>query len=147
MIDQAFKLLEGCHQLDVNASRIDYFSHIEHYWQLIEAGNHPPDPSLVEQREPMQQALESLISSNTPTGLCHHDPVIQNFVGTPERLYLIDWEYAAFGLQIMDYAALAIEWELDDSVILERTVFTPDTFTLAKTLYGYLCELWGEVDN
>ena len=145
VIDHAFKLLEGCHQLNVNASQIDYFNHIEHYWQLIEAGNHPPDPSLVEQRQPMQQALESLIDSNTPTGLCHHDPVIQNFVGSPERLYLIDWEYAAIGLQIMDYAALATEWEIDDATMHRQTGIEPDLLTMARAIYTYLRALWQEI--
>ena len=145
VIDHAFKLLEGCHQLNINASQIDYFNHIEHYWQLIEAGNHPPEPSLVEQRQPMQQVLESLIHSNTPTGLCHHDPVIQNFVGSPERLYLIDWEYAAIGLQIMDYAALATEWEIDDATMRRRTGIDPGLLTDAKAIYAYLHALWQEI--
>jgi thiamine kinase-like enzyme len=144
VIDQAFRLLEGCHQLDVKTSPINYFSHIAYYWQLIEARKHTPGPALSEQRRPMHETLESLIKSNTPTGLCHHDPVIQNFVGTPKRLYLIDWEYAATGLQIMDYAALATEWQLDDKTILERTKFSSKSLNSAKSLYQYLCLLWEE---
>jgi thiamine kinase len=144
IIDQAFRLLEGCHQLDVKTSPISYFSHIAHYWQLIESDRRTPSPALCEQRQAMHETLESLIKSNTPTGLCHHDPVIQNFVGTPERLYLIDWEYAATGLQIMDYAALATEWQLDDQTVLERTRFSSESLKSAKSLYQYLCLLWEE---
>ncbi len=142
ILDPAFKLLKTCHQMNVAAPAIDYARHIEHYWQIIEAGAKLPNPALARQREAMQAMLDSLIKSNTPTGLCHHDPVIENFVGTPERLYLIDWEYAATGLQIMDYAALATEWQIDDQTILTKTNFTPETFNLAKTLYKYLCSLW-----
>ena len=59
----------------------------------------------------------------------------------PERLYLIDWEYAANGLQIMDYAALATEWQIDDATILAKTDFNPESLTKAKALYQYLCAL------
>ena len=147
VIDQVFRLLEGCHQLEVVTPPIDYFSHIEHYWRLIQAGKNPVDPALVKQRNPMLQALESLINSNTSRGLCHHDPVIQNFVGTIDRLYLIDWEYAATGLQIMDYAALATEWQLDDLTVLERTKYKSELFKQAKALYRYLCLLWENVST
>jgi thiamine kinase len=144
VVDQAFSLLESCHQLDVKASSINYINHIEHYWQIIEAKNQPINPNLSNQRKPIQQTLDSLLNSNTPTGICHHDLVTANFVGTKERLYLIDWEYAANGLQIMDYAALATEWQIDDATILTRTDFNPESLTKAKALYGYLCALWEE---
>ncbi len=142
VINQALKVLKTCHQLDVSAPVIDYASHIAHYWQIIEAGNKPTDPLLGWQRKPMQSTLESLINSNSPTGLCHHDPVIENFVGSPDRLYLIDWEYAATGLQIMDYAAFATEWQIDDATIQSKAGFDPELLKMAKALYGYLCALW-----
>jgi len=142
--DRAFTLLRSCHQVGVSAPVIDYASHVEHYWQVIEAGKLPPDPALSQQRAPMQSLLESLIASETPTGLCHHDPVIENFVGTRDRLYLIDWEYAAAGLQILDYAALATEWRIDDETMLARTGFDPEPLDMAKALYSYMCRLWEE---
>lgn len=144
-VDQAFKLLNACHQLDVNAANIDYFSHIEHYWQIIETRNQTPDATLIGQRKPMHSTLESLLSSSTPFGLCHHDPVTANFVGTPNHLYLIDWEYAAHGLLIMDYAALGIEWDINDETIIARTGLEPEELTMAKSLYDYLCALWKEI--
>jgi len=143
-VDQAFRLLDGCHQLTITSPTINYFDHIGHYWHIIECGNKTPRPSLIKQREPMQSLLESLLASNTPTGLCHHDPVIANFVGTPDRLFLIDWEYASNGLQIMDYAALAQEWQLDDAIVLQRTKVEPELLMKAKELYQYLCLLWNE---
>lgn len=143
-IEQAFSLLQRCHRIEVEAPTINYFDHIEQYWRIIESGNKPASPSLKKQREPMLLLLESLLSCNAATGLCHHDPVITNFVGTPGRLYLIDWEYASNGLQIMDYAALAQEWKLDDSVVLQHAAIDPDLLMKAKKLYKYLCLLWNE---
>ncbi|MDX2427749.1 MAG: choline/ethanolamine kinase family protein [Xanthomonadales bacterium] len=145
VVDQAFSLLESCHQLDVEASSINYLSHIEHYWQIIEAKNQPINPNLCNQRKPIQQTLDALINSDTPTGICHHDPVIANFVGTPKRLYLIDWEYAANGLQIMDYAALATEWQIDDATMHRQTGIDLDLLTMASAIYTYLRALWQEI--
>jgi len=141
-VDQAFQLLEVCHQLDVNAASFNYAGHIERYWKIIEARSHPVDATLVSQREPMQSTLESLLNSNTPTGLCHHDPVIANFVGNANRLYLIDWEYAAHGLVVMDYAALGVEWGIDDATIAARSGLKSEELISAKSLYSYLCSLW-----
>jgi len=144
IIDQAIKLISRCHQLKVDAPGINYTHHIEQYWTVIEEKEHLTNPNLLTQREPMRSSLDSLLNSNTPTGLCHHDPLPANFIGNPNHLYLIDWEYAAHGLQIMDYAAMATEWEIDDTTILARTKIGPESLIKAKTLYQYLCSLWEE---
>jgi len=140
--EQAFELLEQCHGLDVSAPEIDYASHIDRYWRVIESRTREPDPALLRERAPMRELVASLVASDAPTGLCHHDPVVENFVGGAGRLYLIDWEYAAIGLQVMDYAALATEWRMDKTAILARTGIRPADLETAKLLYGYLCSLW-----
>jgi thiamine kinase len=141
---QAFELLNRCHKLDVDAPAIDYFSHVEHYWQIIESKDQLSKQALADQRGPMQSTLESLIASNSPIGLCHHDPVVANFVGNTDRLYLIDWEYAVRGLLVMDYAALGIEWGMDHEMVLAQTGLEPDLLAGAEAVYRYLCELWLE---
>ncbi len=141
-VEQAFSLLQRCHRIEIEAPTINYFDHIEHYWRIIESANKPSSPNLKKQREPMVLLLDSLLASNTPIGLCHHDPVIANFVGTPGRLFLIDWEYASSGLQIMDYAALVQEWQLDDATIPGHIHFEPELLIKARRLYRYLCLLW-----
>lgn len=141
-VNQALDLLEKCHQLDIKPPQIDYQEHIQNYWQQLESKNPALNSDLQNQRPLIQAALNQLITSQTPTGLCHHDPIPANFIGTPERLYLIDWEYATTSLIIMDYAALAIEWNLEDKTILNRTTFDPTLFNQAKTLYTALCTLW-----
>jgi thiamine kinase len=143
-VDQALKLLDRCHQLEVDAPLIDYRSHLERYLQIIEKRQQTAGTDLIKQQEPMNATLTSLINSNPQTGLCHHDPVTANFVGSPERLYLVDWEYAAKGLLAMDYAAFATEWKLDNEIILARTHISGESLAAAKTLYQYLCELWEE---
>ena len=144
-IEQALSLLCRCHQLDIEAPGIDYTDHIKKYWDIIEGKGHITNPSLQQQRQAMQELLEDILNSDTPTGLCHHDPVVANFVGSTERLYLIDWEYAAHGLRAMDYAALGIEWGINDATIVARTGLEPGELTMAKSLYCYICTLWKEI--
>ena len=146
LVAQALKLLSRCHQLDVDAPDVSYISHISRYWNIIEAENHLFDPDLLIQREPMRALLDSLINSDTPTGLCHHDPVPANFVGDKTRLYLVDWEYAARGLQVMDYAALGVEWKIADAIITGHTGINPGLLAMAREFYRYECQLW-EVIN
>ena len=141
-VDQALELLRRCHRLDFNGPVVDYSGHIEYYWQLIENKSKPVNPALKQQRKPMQVLLDELVNSDTETGLCHHDPVIANFVGNPVQMYLIDWEYAANGLPVMDYAALSVEWGIGDATILECTNFELELLLKAKMLYRYLCLLW-----
>ncbi len=140
--NQALELLKSCHQLNVDAPDIDYSSHIEQYWQIIKTKNLSASPVLIGQRKPMRKILNTLVTSGTPTGLCHHDPVVANFVGNTNRLYLIDWEYAAHGLLIMDYAALSVEWGIDDAVVIERTGVELELLVMAKAFYKYMCALW-----
>ena len=145
LVNQAFDLLERCHQLDLDVPCIDYAGHIEKYWQVIENKGHPTGHGLYKKREPMQRLLEEITGSGGPTGLCHHDLVTENFVGAQERLYLIDWEYAANGLLMMDYAAFGVEWGLYDQHIFTHTGIEPGLMSMAKSLYIYLCELWEAV--
>jgi thiamine kinase len=142
VIDHALDLLNQCHQLTVKAPYIDYSRHIEQYWKIIEDKKTPINSTLIKQREPMQLLLEKLLNTNSPTSLCHHDPVKENFVGSTERLYLIDWEYAANGLPVLDYAALSVEWEIEDALVVEQTGIDPGLLTMSKSLYRYLCQLW-----
>ena len=147
VFNQALELIRQCHSLEVEAPTLDYRLHIESYWQLIKQSGKTPANRLLEQRDPIQKRLESLLKSNPRTGLCHHDPVRANFVGTAEKLYLIDWEYAARGLVVMDYAALGVEWGIGDEVIVARAGIETESLVMAKEVYGYLCSLWGVISG
>ena len=142
LLNRIFTLVKQCHDLEVAVPTLDYAQHIDHYWALINKRNTAISESLLLQREPMRAVLESLLQANPQTGLCHHDLVKANFVGSRQRLYLIDWEYAAKGLLIMDYAALLMEWEIDDTKLLQQTGTDPEHLSMAKSLYKYLCALW-----
>jgi thiamine kinase-like enzyme len=144
---KALGLLQRCHCLEVDAPIIDYSSYIESYWRPIEANGLMVAPELWEQRKAMHSMIEEITGGGMATVLCHHDPVIENFVGTHERLYLLDWEYAARGLAVMDYAAAGVEWELDDGILVEQTGAESYSLTKAKAVYRYLCDLWEVVNT
>lgn len=144
IIEQAFTLLRRCHQLRVDAHSLNLAEHIHQYWQFIEAKGGPADQDLLKQRKSMQALLNSSQFKNAETGLCHHDPIMANFVGGPDRLYLIDWEYAANGFLVMDYAAMAVEWMIDDKLVIAWSGVDSELLMMAKTLYQYMCALWEE---
>lgn len=145
ILDQVFDLIARCHSLEVDVPVLDYAQHIERYWKIINSSGITPGNTLTSQRGPMLELLESLLNKDTQRGLCHHDPVPANFVGTLDRLYLIDWEYAAEGLVVMDYAALGVAWGIADEVVVARSGIEPDSLAMAKELYRYLCALWQAV--
>jgi len=147
IIGQAFGLLKQCHLLDVHAPGIDYAAHVEQYWHLIESKGITTSSDLVRQREPMQGLLEDIAASDVQTGVCHHDLVAANFVGSTARLYLIDWEYAARGLLVMDYAALGVEWGIDDAVVAGQAGIDVELLSLASDFYRYECRLWGAITS
>jgi len=145
LVSRALELLKQCHQLDLDTPAINYAGHIAHYWRIIESRDNINNPLLEQQRKPMQWVLEELHEHGGETGLCHHDPLIANFVGNDDRLLLIDWEYASRGLVVMDFAAFAVEWKIDDATIVGQTGVEPKSLDMAKSLYGYLCQLWLEL--
>ena len=74
------------------------------YQQLVDMGGHWPKPQL-----------------------CHHDLVPANIIETPDKLYLLDWEYAAPGCGELDYLAIGFDQP-----------FSP----LAKEMNYWLNRLW-----
>lgn len=142
LADEAFRVIEKCHAIKIDTDDIDYARHIQTYWDILDRSGHPVSTTLIEQRHTMQASLNVLSSMQQEVVLCHHDPVMANFVGTTKRLFLIDWEYAANGMAVMDYAALAVEWGFSDAMICSRTSIRLDSLVMAKNLYRYMCRLW-----
>lgn len=84
---------------------------------------------------------------------CHNDPLCENWVCDPQRMYLIDWEYAGMNDPMWDLADLSIEAEYDmqhDRKLLHayfgRTPTQEETFRFdANKIYlDFLWSLWGK---
>ncbi len=90
-VDQAFSLLERCHQLDMTAPSINYADHIEGYRRMIESREKSPNPTLIRQHEPMLLLLESLaeqqhLNRHLPPRPCHRQLYWRTATPLPDRL-------------------------------------------------------------
>jgi aminoglycoside phosphotransferase (APT) family kinase protein len=147
LINRLVDLLSRVHALDIEVTAIDYAAHIEEFWRLIETRQVPRNEALLQRREAMQAFVTDFTAAASQIGLCHHDPTRSNFVGRNNQLCLLDWEYAANGPVVMDFAALSIEWCIDDAEMIRRVALDPALLDTAKTIYQYICELWTAVRN
>jgi thiamine kinase-like enzyme len=99
---------------------------------------------------PVQEALEAHPDAFVP---CHIDPTPPNFLAAPDRLYLVDWEYAAMSEPLWDVAALSIEAGLDaagDAELLRLYLTAPSSragsrFVLIKAMLDLLAAAWAAV--
>ena len=93
--------LKTCHQLIIaGVPPMNVAAKAQHYLK------HCPE---AEQAALTQQIKEVTgVSLSAPT-LCHMDPLPANWIrDTAGKLWLIDWEYAASGHPLLDYAAVAL---------------------------------------
>jgi thiamine kinase-like enzyme len=56
----------------------------------------------------------ALAARPAPLRPCHCDPTGRNLIDTGERVWLVDWEYAAMNDPMWDLAYFSVESELDD---------------------------------
>lgn len=88
-----------------------------------------------------------------PNVPCHNDPLCENWVRSPQRLYLVDWEYAGMNDPLWDLADVSIEagYTADRDALLLETYFgePPDEearfrFIANKAYLDFLWSLWGK---
>ena len=84
---------------------------------------------------------------------CHNDPLCENWVYGDNRMYLIDWEYAAMNDPMWDVAVVSIESSMgidEDQVLLSSYLGNNVTksdmirFLANKVLLDFLWSLWGK---
>ena len=85
---------------------------------------------------------------------CHNDPLCENWVvGTGDRMYLIDWEYAGMNDGMWDVADVSIEASYEDEqdmLLLEKylgrkpSILDKKHFLASKLYVDYLWTLWAK---
>jgi len=103
------------HSLPIESEAIDYLALAKYYWQQIEFTNSDFGGlilPLFSQIEHFFQVFQENLRDVKP---CHHDPVVENLINTPNGLQIIDWEYATLGCPWFDLAVFA------DSAKLNKT--------------------------
>ncbi|MDH3379710.1 MAG: phosphotransferase family protein [Gammaproteobacteria bacterium] len=95
---------------------------------------------------------EALATKAGPLVPSHNDPVPENFINTPERMYLLDWEFGGNNDCMWDLGDLSVEGyftEEQDRAMLEAYLdggFSEQLYSrmiLQKSMVFLLWTLWG----
>lgn len=122
-------LIERLAEIKLDRARRSYREYLQHYWnQLEQAG--AIERELSSSWDRFQPHLEAFDRSPWPERLVHHDLVPANILDTGQRLYLIDWEYAAPGHPDIDV------WSIEPDRIGEPFI---------AELMGWINDLWGRL--
>ncbi|WP_290546936.1 choline/ethanolamine kinase family protein [Aestuariivirga sp.] len=108
----------------------DYGATLQQHGHRL-AGEVPRWLKIVDQLETAQAPL--------PIVFGHHDILPTNFMDDGQRLWLIDWEYGAFGTAMFDLASLAANNSFDaagETLILERYFETEPSEALWRAFHA-----------
>ena len=110
-IDRIVPVLRRCHRevgrLMTGPGRIFWVFHVLRDYTALLRRSHGPFGSRLASWLPVVDQLEAL-QTPMPIVFAHHDLLPGNIIDDGERLWLIDWEYGAFGTALFDLAYVAI---------------------------------------
>jgi thiamine kinase-like enzyme len=136
--------LNQIHSLDISTAPFDYKQHVENYWQQLLKNNIYITDKLYLKREKLLPRLVSISYANV---ICHNDPNPMNIIIKSDKVYFLDWEYAALAWQAFDFAAFSIEWKISTTKLPVPANISTEEIDLAIDLYIFLCELWTCLQN
>ena len=134
------------------AGRFDVFAQIDQYLALLRRnGARIPDgyDALQKEADAVRQVLAERSAALAP---CHNDPLAENFIDAPARMYLVDWEYAGMNDPMWDLGDLSVEAgfgpEQDEALLRAYFDGQPPAaqrgrMVLAKGLCDLVWTLWG----
>ena len=131
--------IKQIHNLDIETEKFDYQKHEQNYWQqLQDKAVFIPD-ELYRQRDSVLGFIEQIPVTAT---ICHHDLNPGNIIVQSDRIYFLDWEYAAPAWPALDFATLSVEWDVPVEQIKLPEQITINEVLQATDFYIYLCDLW-----
>ncbi len=148
-------LLRSFHEMDLKLpSEFDVFEMMDEYEKELkhDPADFLPDYYLV--RENMKNLKAVIEQMPREKKLCHIDPVPDNFLFTKDRIYLIDWEYAAMSDPHIDIAMFCVYAGYDKKQIDQTIDFYFEGKCPEQTrrkIYGYvaasgfLWSIWVEI--
>jgi thiamine kinase-like enzyme len=130
------------------------FQILRDYALTLKAGNHRHTPDIPRWME----IVDELEAAQVPLPIVfgHHDILPTNFMDDGQRLWLIDWEYGAFGTAMFDLASIAANNSFDEAgeKLILRTYFgnTPNeslwrSFHAMKAASALREAVWGMVSE
>ena len=91
------------------AGRFDVFAQIDDYLALLRR-NQARIPEGYDALHKEADAARRVLADNpAPLAPCHNDPLAENFIDSPARMYLVDWEYAGMNDPMWDLGDLSVE--------------------------------------
>jgi thiamine kinase-like enzyme len=132
--------------------RFDVFAQIDEYLTLLRRNN----AKIPEGYDALQKEADAArqVLADRPAALapCHNDPLAENFLDAPGRMFLVDWEYAGMNDPMWDLGDLSVEAgfssEQDEALLRAYFDGAPPAahrgrMVLAKGLCDLVWTLWG----
>jgi thiamine kinase-like enzyme len=152
-VERAARAFRRMHQHpEPFVGRFDVFAKIDEYLALVRSNDaRIPDGYDALQKE-ADAARRALSAAPAPLAPCHNDPLAENFIDSPVRMYLVDWEYAGMNDPMWDLGDLSVEAEFgpEQDEALLRAYFEGEPppaqrgrVVLAKGLCDLVWTLWG----
>jgi thiamine kinase-like enzyme len=152
-VERAARAFRRMHRFNEPFSgRFDVFAQIDEYLALLRRNDAKiPDGYEALQKE-ADAAREVLRERPAALAPCHNDPLAENFLDAPDRMYLVDWEYAGMNDPMWDLGDLSVEagFGPEQDEVLLRAYFegAPPAdqrgrMVLAKGLCDLVWTLWG----
>ncbi len=138
------------------AGAFDVFEIMQSYAALLETrGSAMPGGAraILREANALRDALAARPASLRP---CHCDPTGRNLIDTGERVWLVDWEYAAMNDPMWDLAYFSAESELDGAADIglltaylarEPDKTEPARMAVTKAACELLAALWALVQR
>lgn len=157
-MERCVEIVQRCHadmgkRISGQGAIFWVFQILRDYAETLKAGQHRIVPELAR----FMAIVDELEAAQVPLPIIfgHHDLLPSNFMDDGQRLWLIDWEYGAFGTAMFDLANIAANNSFD--VGLERRLlrqyFRAPTLDLERAFYAMKSAsalreaLWGMVSE
>jgi thiamine kinase-like enzyme len=134
----------------------DSFRVVETYAATARERGAPPPPAY-EEALGHARAIEAALSGPEHDPVpCHNDLLAANFIRGPEKLWIVDWEYAGMGDRYFDLANFAVNNELGEGgeLALLEAYFAESpsagpvaTLRLMKFMSDFREAMWGVVQT
>jgi thiamine kinase-like enzyme len=114
VLDRIARALRRYHEGPEFPGRFSAFETVRGYHRLaLEKGvSFPPAAARALDR---MAPIEAALARGARLAPCHNDLLAANFIDDGERIWILDWEYAAMGDPFFDLGNFAVNQELDDA--------------------------------
>ena len=129
LLDALISGVRRFQQIGLDLPSFDYRQHL----RLL-------DPEQASSSE-LEDAI-GLLEARGARALCHHDLIPENIVITHSGPIFIDWEYAAVGIDVMDFAALICDCQIPLEQIAARLGVRQNVLEAACFVYRTMCAKW-----